>query len=129
MTVIAFALLSSPRRYTVRAALAGHRTTAGFVSLLHRGRSSSEKSRRIVSGPAPIAALSSSMILRRFSTAQSGEIDTDRELDAALDELLGDAMAEATNPPRNRGHDVARDFPRELIEVVSFCIDYYVFAD
>lgn len=57
-----------------------------------------------------------------FSTA--AHQDTDRELEDALDELLGDAVKEAENPLLEgrmaKGHvEGSREFPKELLEVVS----------
>eukprot|EP00804_Cyclotella_cryptica_P004605 CCRYP_006934-RA/>CCRYP_006934-RA protein AED:0.03 eAED:0.03 QI:361/1/1/1/0.75/0.2/5/3027/224 len=57
-----------------------------------------------------------------FSTA--ADHDTDRELEEALDELLGDAVKEAENPLLEgalaKGHvQGSREFPKELLEVQS----------
>ena len=60
-----------------------------------------------------------------FSTA--AHQDTDRELEDALDELLGDAVKEAENPLLEgrlaKGHvEGSREFPKELLDVVSLQI-------
>ena len=67
---------------------------------------------------------------RRFSAAT--DTDTDNELETALEELLGDAMTEASNPTLEgnmaKGHvEGSREFPGGLVEVVSsvsFVVDY-----
>jgi hypothetical protein len=114
---IAFAALATSRRYAVRA-FSSRALPTPFST------HSSAAASGIASTNGKVALFSQRPRTNRFSTAADS---TDRELESALDELLGDVMEEAKNPVREgkmaKGHvEGSREFPRELLEVVSFVL-------
>lgn len=115
---IAFAALATSRRYAVRA-FSSRALPTPFST-----HSSAVASGITGGANGKVALFSQRPRTNRFSTAADS---TDRELESALDELLGDVMEEAKNPVREgkmaKGHvEGSREFPRELLEVVSFVL-------
>jgi hypothetical protein len=107
MTMLGF-ISSTSRRTIVRAAF----TAGDFGSKTAFGR------------VGPHAYTNSRPIINQ-ATSRTQFVLYDRELDSALDELLGEALKEAETPAAEggKGHiEGSHPFPKDLVEQVCVCI-------
>jgi hypothetical protein len=100
---------------------AGRRRVDRLVVVVDGG---SDSALRAISSPREPSSSSRSM--STAATETETDTDTDHELERALDEILGEALLEAENPPADalvggRGHiEGSRAFPKDLVEEVRF---------
>lgn len=122
---ICIAALSASRRCAVRA-FSARSLPSTFSSV--RGDVNGAGGNSVSTGNFNGVRINSSPVAQppttRFSTA-AGASSTDRELETALDELLGDVIEEAEHPKLEgeRGHiEGSSEFPRGLLDVVSWTL-------